>query len=80
MVESEEQMNLFVPVIGKDEVCVDMSESLDFGGFQVVRREFFAHIHEPSITFNSCKFYVNAACLNKFPQADFIQVLVNRET
>lgn len=80
MVESEEQMNLFVPVIGKDEECVDMSESLDFGGFQVVRREFFAHIHEPSITFNNCKFYVNAACLNKFPQADFIQVLVNRET
>ena len=74
-----EQLNLFIPQIDKDEECVDMSESLDFGGFQVVRREFFAHIHEPSITFNNCKFYVNSACLNKFPQVDFIQVLVNRD-
>ena len=75
-----EQINFFTPVMGPDEECVDMSDSLDFGGFQVVRREFFAHIYEPSITFNNCKFYVNTACLSKFPQADFIQVLVNRDT
>lgn len=75
-----EKSELFIPVIAKDEECEDVSTSLDFGGFQVVRREFFAHIHEPSITFNNCKFYVNSACLSKFPKADFIQVLVNRET
>lgn len=33
----------------------DIEECLDFSydGFQVVRREFFAHIFEPSITFNN---------------------------
>ena len=44
----------------------DIEECLDFSydGFQVVRREFFAHIFEPSITFNNCKVGFNTACIN----------------
>lgn len=63
----------------EDEV-LELGPNFDFEGFQVVRREFFAHINEPSVTFNNCKFYVNAACLQKFPDADNVQVLVNKET
>ena len=58
----------------------DLGLNFDFDGFQVVRREFFAHMNEPSITFCDYKFYVNAACLRKFPDTDFIQVLVNPNT
>jgi hypothetical protein len=57
-----------------------MGDAFDFGGFQVVRREFFAHLNEPSVSFNNCKFYVNTACLSKFPDTEFVQVLVNRNT
>lgn len=57
---------------------IDMGDDFDFNEFQVVRREFFAHISEPSVTFNNCKFNVNAACLSKFPDFEYAQVLVNQ--
>lgn len=59
---------------------LDLGENFDFDGFQVVRREFFAHVHEPSVTFNNCKLYVNSACLQRFPETNSIQVLINQET
>ena len=61
------------------EDIIEVGNDFDFTDYQVVRREFFAHISEPSITFNSCKFSVNAACLNKFPGYAYAQVLINRE-
>lgn len=62
-----------------DEI-LELGDSFDFEGFQVVRREFFAHLREPSVTFNNCKFSVNSACIAKFPNTDHVQVLVNPET
>lgn len=67
------------PVLKQDEEILEADDSFDFDGFQVVRREFFAHVQEPSVTFNGFKFYVNTACLNKFPKTEFVQVLVNPE-
>ena len=58
---------------------MELGEDFDISEFQVVRREFFAHIREPSITFNNCKFSVNAACLNRFPNYDYAQILINRK-
>ncbi len=51
----------------------------DYSGFQVVRREFFAHLQEPSIVFSQGKIGVNTACVRKLPDTDYIQILVNRE-
>lgn len=68
-----------LPVLTEGDEIIDMGEDFDFDGFQVVRREFFAHMREPSCSFNNCKFYVNAACLAKFPTSDFAQVLINRK-
>lgn len=59
--------------------ALELNGEFDYEGYQVVRREFFAHTFEPSVTFNNYKFYVNAACLNRFPSVEFIQVLVNQE-
>lgn len=64
---------------GGDEV-LELDREFNYDGYQVVRREFFAHINEPSVTFNNYKFYVNAACLNRFPQVNQVQVLVNQES
>ena len=66
-----------VPSLNTNDEVVDMGADFDFEGFQVVRREFFAHLREPAVTFNNYKFYVNCACLNKFPDAFYVQVLVN---
>ena len=66
-------------IVQTDEI-LEMDDSFDFDGFQVVRREFFAHIKEPSVSFNNCKFSVNNACISKFPETEFVQVMVNRNT
>lgn len=60
---------------------IDIEEDADFSydGFQVVRREFFAHIFEPSITFNNCKVGFNTACINKLSNVEYVQFLVNPE-
>lgn len=63
--------------VESDEI-LEMGDTFNFDGFQVVRREFFAHLREPSITFNNCKFSVNTACLTKFPKTEYVQVLVSR--
>ena len=75
----EEQPNTQQPSLAKDDEILDMSGGFDFDDYQVVRREFFAHIKEPSVTFNECKLYVNAACLSKFPNASYAQVLINQK-
>ena len=68
------------PTLGKSDEIIEMGDAFDFDGFQVVRREFFAHLNEPAVSFNNCKFYVNSACLSKFPDTEYVQVLVNRKT
>ncbi len=59
---------------------LELGDDFDFNGFQVVRREFFAHTTEPAVSFNNCKFYVNSACLSKFPDTEYVQVLINRQS
>lgn len=51
----------------------------DFDGYQVVRGEFFSHLHEPAFSFSSDKVYVNSSCLKKLPEFDYVQILVNPE-
>ena len=67
-----QEPSVIVPL--PESTCEDSILELDgefnYDGYQVVRREFFAHINEPSVTFNNYKFYVNVACLKKFPQAE----------
>lgn len=72
-----EEMLTVVPV-GDEQIEEDDSFSLD--KFQVVRREFFSHISEPSITFNNYKIGLNSARIKRLPQIDYIQFLVNRQT
>lgn len=48
-----------------------------YDGYQVVRGEFFAHLFEPSVTLNKDKVSVNVACINKLPQVEYVQFLVN---
>ena len=57
----------------------DEQEEVDLRGFQVVRREFFAHVREPSIIFNDGKVGVNTACVRKLPEVEYVQILIHRE-
>ena len=57
--------NLEIPQINPEEL-----DEMDFSydGYQVVRGEFFAHLFEPSITFNNNRVYLNMACIRKLPE------------
>ena len=69
-----------IPVLKDEEELIEMSMDFNLEELQVVRREFFAHIREPAVTFNNRKFYVNSACLTKFPHTDYVQALINPHT
>lgn len=70
-----------IPKLTAKEKPLEMNEDFDYSNFQVVRREFLAHSREPALTFDTkCRIYVNAACLSKFPDAMFAQMLVNQRT
>ncbi len=64
-------------ISGDIEVISD--EVFNYDGYQVVRGEFFAHTYEPTFIFHRNQVFVNAACLKKFPETDYIQILVNPE-
>ena len=61
------------------EAEVIQDDDFNYDGYQVVRGEFFAHVYEPSITFNNCKVSLNTACLNRLPDVNYVQILVNPE-
>lgn len=61
------------------DIEVIKDDDFSFDGFQVVRGEFFSHIYEPSITFNNNKISLNAACIRKLPEVEYVQMLVNPE-
>lgn len=65
------------PRVVEQEIAEDTQ--FTYEGYQVVRGEYFSHINEPSITFCDNRFSVNAACLKKSPDTEFVQVLVNQE-
>lgn len=55
----------------------EVDDAFNYEGFQVVRGEFFAHIFEPSLTFNRGRISVNMACINKLPSIDYVLPLVS---
>lgn len=59
------------------EIEITDVDAFSYKGYQVVRGEFFAHIYEPSFTFNSNKVSVNTACIKKLSDVDYVQILVN---
>lgn len=75
---SEQSFRNIEPI---QENLLDVIEDVDFNfdGYQVVRGEYFAHLYEPSITFNLNKVYLNAASIRKLPNIDYVQILVNSE-
>lgn len=72
-----EEMLTVVPVTNEQ---IEEDDTFSLDKFQVVRREFFSHISEPSITFSNYKIGLNSACIKRLPQIDYIQFLVNRQT
>lgn len=61
-------------------ITINEGENFSLTGFQVVRGEYFAHVYEPSLTFNANKVYVNTACIKKLPTTEYVLIMVNADT
>lgn len=55
-------------------------DKVNYTGYEVVRREYFAHLREPAIILQDYKIKLNTACLRKLPDMEYVQMLVNQET
>ncbi len=51
-----------------------------FDGYQVVRREFFSHKFDPTLTIRSNGIIFNNACISKLDEVVYVQVLINPDT
>ena len=70
-------INTNIPA-AKDMAIIN-DDKFTYQDYQVVRGEFFAHMYEPSFVLNRFKVSVNAACLRKLPNVEYVQILVNPE-
>ncbi len=65
--------------VNENSIKEELDPSFSYEGYQVVRGEFFAHLFEPSVTLKDEKVSVNAACLRRLPDVEYVQFLVNPE-
>lgn len=67
-------------VLRQDEIedggDVDELEEFSYEGYQVVRREFYAHLYDAAVNFKCDSITFNTACINKL-DTDYIHVLIN---
>jgi len=56
---------------------IEEVDDFNFDGFQVVRREFFSHTYEVAVSFKCDSITFNTASINKFPDFDYVQLLVS---
>ena len=59
---------------------IAVEAGFSFDGYQVVRREFFSHRFDPTLTIKGNSIIFNNACISKLEQVVYVQVLVNPMT
>ena len=56
---------------------IAIGAGFSFDGYQVVRREFFSHRYDPTLTIKDNSITFNNACISRLDEVIYIQVLVN---
>ena len=62
---------------GFDERAVEIEKTFSYDGYQIVRREMFAHLREPAVTIRSDSITFNTACIEGLEDAVYIHVMVS---
>lgn len=62
-----------------DQKAIELSEDFSYEGYQVVRRELFAHLREPAVVIRRDSVTFNTACIAGLEDAVYIQILVNQD-
>ena len=59
-----------------DQKAIELAEDFSYDGYQVVRRELFAHLREPAVVIRRDSVTFNTACIAGLEYAVYIQILV----
>ncbi len=62
-----------------DQKALELAQDFSYDGYQVVRRELFAHLREPAVVIRRDSVTFNTACIAGLEDAVYIQILVNQE-
>lgn len=63
-----------------DQKAIELAEDFSYDGYQVVRRELFAHLREPAVVILRDSVTFNTACIAGLEDAVYIQILVNQDS
>lgn len=63
-----------------DRKAAELQRNFSFDGYQVVRRELFAHLHDPAVTIRRDSVTFNAACINGLEDAVYIHLMINPDS
>ena len=63
-----------------DQKALELAEDFSYDGYQVVRRELFAHLREPAVVIRRDSVTFNTACIAGLEDAVYIQILVNQDS
>jgi hypothetical protein len=63
-----------------DQKAIELAEDFSYDGYQVVRRELFAHLREPAVVIRRDSVIFNTACIAGLEDAVYIQILVNQDS
>lgn len=62
-----------------DQKAIELAEDFSYEGYQVVRRELFAHLRESAVVIRRDSVTFNTACIAGLEDAVYIQILVNQD-
>ena len=62
-----------------DQKAVELAKDFSYDGYQVVRRELFAHMREPAVVIRRGSVTFNTACIDGLEDVVYIHILVNAE-
>lgn len=62
-----------------DQKALELAQDFSYDGYQVVRRELFAHLREPAVVIRRDSVTFNTACIAGLEDAVYIQILVNQD-
>ena len=62
-----------------DQKALELAQNFSYDGYQVVRRELFAHLREPAVVIRRDSVTFNTACIAGLEDAVYIQILVNQD-
>ena len=61
----------------KKQDTVEVMNRLDLSGYEVVRAQYFATLQNPAMTIANGKLRFNTACLKKFEDVEYVELLLN---